>query len=184
VQPDRGQPLASGDDADLAPMPRADRDFERVRAVLDLEEGRGPVPVLDDAAMLRTLCGARRIAVIGASPRPERPSHGVMETLLRAGYDVVPVRPGVAEVLGRPCYPNLETAVAAVGLIDIIDVFRAPEACAQHAREAVAVGAGCLWLQLGIVSWEAAQIAHVGGMGVVMNRCTAVELARCGRTRR
>jgi len=148
------------------------------RAILDLEEGRGPVPVLDDAAARQILRQARRIAIVGASSRPERPSHGVMATLLAAGYDCVPVHPREHAVLGIRAYPTLVEAASAGGPFDIVDVFRRAEACPEHAREAVAIGAGCLWLQLGIVSWEAARIAHAGGVPVVMDRCTAIELRR------
>jgi len=162
-------------------MERDLADHERVRALIDLHEGRGPVPVLDDAGIVEVLRRARRIAVVGASPRPNRPSHGVMATLLAAGYDVVPIRPGTAEVLGRRCYPDLTAATAAEGPIDIADVFRNADACPEHAREAVAAGAGCLWLQLGIVSWEAARIAAEAGIPVVMDRCTAIEIRRLGR---
>jgi predicted CoA-binding protein len=158
---------------------RADQD--RVRALLDLHEGRGRVAVLDDAGIADVLRRARRIAVVGASPRPDRPSHGVMATLIAAGYDVVPVRPAVSEVLGRRCYPDLAAAVAGEGPVDIVDVFRTADACPAHAREAVAVGTGCLWLQLGIVSWEAAAIAAAAGIPVVMDRCTAIELRRIPR---
>jgi hypothetical protein len=139
------------------------------------------LPLLDDASMLDALDRARRIAVIGASSRPARPSHDVMAALLRHGYDVVPVNPRETEVLGRRCYPDLAAAVEAEGPVDIVDVFRNAEACPQHAREAVAVGAGCLWLQLGIVSWEAARIAADAGIPVVMDRCTAIELRRAPR---
>jgi predicted CoA-binding protein len=155
---------------------RADRD--RVRALLDLQEGRSPVPVLGDDGIADLLRSARRIAVVGASAKPWRPSHGVMASLLAAGYQVVPVRPRLAEVLGRRCYPDLASAVAAEGPIDIVDVFRNADACPAHAREAVAVGARCLWLQLGVVSWEAAEIAARAGLAVVMDRCTAIELHR------
>jgi len=158
---------------------RADRD--RVRALLELQEGRGPVPVLDDAGIAAVLGSARRIAVVGASSRPFRPSYGVMESLIRAGYEVVPVSPRETEVLGRVCFPDLASAVAAGGPVDIVDVFRNADACPEHAREAVAVGAGCLWLQLGIVSWEAARIAAEGGVPVVMDRCTAIEVDRIRR---
>jgi uncharacterized protein len=151
---------------------RADR--ERTRAILDLQEGRGPVPVLDDAGIAGILRSARRIAVVGASSRPYRPSHGVMAALVRAS-------PRETEVLGRTCYPDLATAVAAEGPVDIADVFRNADACPAHAREAVAVGAGCLWLQLGIVSWEAARIATEAGIPVVMDRCTSIELSRLRR---
>lgn len=157
---------------------RAER--ERVRAILDLQEGRGDVPLLDDDGIADVLRRARRIALVGASSKASRPSHGVMATLLAAGYDVVPVSPHEAEVLGRRCHPDLASAVAAEGPVDIVDVFRNAEACPDHAREAVAVGAGCLWLQLGIVSWEAARIAHAARIPLVMDRCTAIEIARLG----
>ncbi len=91
---------------------------------------------------------------------------------------MVPVNPAETEIAGLPCFPTLAAAVAATGHVDIVDVFRRREACPEHAREAVAVGAHCLWLQLGIVSREAAQIAHDGGLDVVMERCTIIEHAR------
>ena len=136
------------------------------------------VPLLDDAGMAAMLRDARRIAVVGASPRPDRPSNGVMRYLLDAGYDCVPINPKAGEVLGRPAYPTLTAAAAATGPFDIVDVFRRPVDCAEPARQAVATGARCLWLQLGIVSWDAARIAHEGGLAVVMDRCSLVEHRR------
>lgn len=118
--------------------------------------------------------------MIGASANPWRPSHGVFETLVRAGYDCVPINPNETEVLGATAFPTLATAVAATGPFDLIDVFRRSELCVKHAREAVAAGASCLWLQLGVANWEAARIAHEAGMSVVMDRCTAIELRRIG----
>lgn len=112
---------------------------------------------------------------MGASPRPDRPSHDVMTYLLRAGFDCVPVNPRAPEVLGRTAYATLEEAVAATGTFDIVDVFRRAEDTPDVARSAVATGAGALWLQLGIVNWEAARIAHDGGLAVVMDACTAIE---------
>lgn len=138
-------------------------------------------PVLDDAGIADLLRRARRIAVVGASPDPSRPSHDVLRTLVGAGYEVVAVNPAEREVAGAPSYPSLGAAAAAAGPIDIVDVFRRREACPEHAREAVEIGAGCLWLQLGLVSREAGRIAHEGGLSVVMDRCTAIELARMGR---
>ncbi len=122
--------------------------------LLDLEAGRIGVPVLDREAIL-TLLGAEpklRIAIIGASPSPVRPSHGVLVDLQGLGYDVVPVNPTADEVAGLRCYPTL--------------------------AEAVDVGARVLWLQLGIASREAGRIAHEAGLAVVMNRCLAVEAMR------
>lgn len=148
--------------------------------LLDLEAGRIGVPVLDRDA-IRDLLSASpkpRIAIVGASPSPVRPSHGVLVDLQGLGFDVVPVNPTADEVAGLRCYPTLPQAVAATGPVDIVDVFRLPPACPPHAEEAVAVGARVLWLQLGIASREAGRIAHEGGLAVVMNRCLAVEAMR------
>ncbi len=155
-------------------------DRQRVRDILDLQEGRGPVPVLDDDAIEELLRTSRRIAVIGASDRPDRPSYGVFLRLVAEGYDCVPINPSIGAVDGVPAYPDLAAAVAATGPFDIVDVFRRPASCPSHASEAVAAGARCLWLQLGIVSWDAARIAHQAGLAVVMDRCTAIELDRTG----
>jgi len=153
---------------------------ERTRAaeILDLEERRGPVELLDDAGLDRLLRTARRIAIVGASPRPNRPSNDVLGYLLRHGYDCVPIHPNADDVLGIAAHPTLTAAVEATGPFDIVDVFRRSELCVPHAEEAVATGAGCLWLQLGIVNWEAARIAAAGGVAVVMDRCTAIEHRR------
>ena len=118
------------------------------------------------------LAEARTIALVGASPRPERPSHGVMRYLLAQGYRVVPVRPDDCDsVLDVPC----STSLAEIDEpIDLVDVFRRPEFCPDVAQEAVAVGAGALWLQLGIVSPEARRIATEGGLDYVEDECTAI----------
>lgn len=146
--------------------------------LLDLEAGRIEFPVLDRAAIGALLATRPRVAIIGASPNPTRPSHGVLVDLLGLGFDVVPVNPTADEVAGLRCYPSLPEAVATTGPVDIVDVFRLPPACPAHAREAVEVKASCLWLQLGIVSREAGRIAHEAGLAVVMNRCLAVEAMR------
>ena len=156
-------------------------DLQRVRDMVDVAEGRSPVPLLDDDGIAALLASARRIAVIGASSRPGRPSLGVMRTLLAAGYELVPVNPNERSVLGLDAYPDLASAVSATGPVDIVDVFRRAELCVPHAREAVEAGARCLWLQLGIVDVEAARIAHAAGLSVVMDRCTAIEVRRVGR---
>ncbi len=146
--------------------------------LLDLAEGRAPVDLLDDAAIAAVLGDARRIAVIGASSNPARPSYGVVGYLLDAGYDVVPVNPNEGEVHGRRAFASLSDAVATRGPVDIVNVFRRSELCEAHAREAVEVGARCLWLQLGVVNWAAARIATEAGLAVVMDRCTAIEHRR------
>jgi predicted CoA-binding protein len=152
----------------------------RLTNLLDLQEGRGPVGLLDDAGIAAVLRDARRIAIVGASPDPTRPSHDVLRYLVHEGYDCVPINPNSPDVMGLPAFPTLREAVDAGGPVDIVDVFRRPESCPAHAEEAVAVGARCLWLQLGVVSWEAARIAVAGGLSVVMDRCTAIEHRRLG----
>jgi predicted CoA-binding protein len=118
------------------------------------------------------LAEARTIALVGASPRPERPSNSVMGYLLRHGYRVIPVRPvGPAEILGQRRVASLAEIEEP---IDLVDVFRRSEFCPDVARQAVAAGAGALWLQLGIVSAEARTIAEAAGLDYVEDECTAI----------
>ena len=118
------------------------------------------------------LAEARTIAVVGASPKPERPSNQVMRYLLDAGYRVIPVRPlDCDEVHGVPCVATLAQIDEP---IDLVDVFRRPEFCAGHAREVVAAGAKALWLQVGIESADARGIAEDNGLDYVENACTLV----------
>jgi len=135
-----------------------------------------PVPLLDASGAMEVLRTASRIAIVGASSHPWRASNSVMRYLLGQGYECVPVTPTRDEVLGQTCYGTLEEAVAATGgPFDIVDVFRRPEHTPDVARSAADLGCGTLWLQQGVVSWEAAGIAHDGGLTVVMDRCSAVE---------
>ena len=113
--------------------------------------------------------------MVGASANPWRPSWGIFRYLRRAGCDAVPINPAAEAVDGAVAYPTLAAAVAATGGFDIVDVFRRAEACPAHAREAVDAGAAVLWLQQGIVSWEAARIAAGGGLEVAMDRCIMVD---------
>ena len=117
------------------------------------------------------LLGAKTIALVGASPRPQRPSNSVMRYLLDAGYRVIPVRPHVREVHGIPCVASLAEIDEP---IDLVDVFRRADACPGVAREAVDAGAKALWLQLGLVSPEARRIAEGAGLEYVENACTAI----------
>jgi uncharacterized protein len=158
----------------------ARRRAERARTIayLDLAEARGPVPVLADAAIGDVLRTSRRIAVVGASSNEARPSFGVFRYLVHQGYDCVPVNPAERSVIGIPAFRTLREAADATGPFDLVDVFRRSELCVPHAIEAVEIGARCLWLQLGVVNWEAARIAHDGGLAVVMDRCTAIEHRR------
>jgi uncharacterized protein len=117
------------------------------------------------------LADTTTIALVGASPNPARPSHGVMRYLLEQGFRVIPVRPAVREVLGVPCVPSLADVEVP---IDLVDVFRRADACPGVAREAVEAGATALWLQLGLVSPEARRIAEQGGLEYVEDECTAI----------
>lgn len=122
---------------------------------------------------------ARRIAVVGLSDEPYRASFGVASYLLRRGYEIVPVNPTIDEVLGLRSYPSLADVP---GKVDMVDVFRRPEHLAGVAREAVAVGASSLWLQLGLSSSEARSIAEGAGIDFIEDACLKVEVAhRTGR---
>lgn len=120
---------------------------------------------------------SKTIAVVGLSSRPERPSHGVAEYLQGHGYRIVPVNPTYAgtHILGEACYATLGEAVRAVGRIDIVDCFRKSEGIMPVAAEAIAIGARCLWMQLGVVNEDAANKARAAGMLVVMDRCIKIE---------
>ena len=121
---------------------------------------------------LEIMADARTIALVGASPRPERPSNSVMRYLLDEGYRVIPVRPvGPPEIHGQRRVASLAEIEEP---IDLVDVFRRSEACPGVAEEAVAVRAGALWLQLGVVSAEARKIAEEAGLDYVEDECTAI----------
>ena len=130
-----------------------------------------------DEALRDLLSSARTIALVGASSDSDRPAHGVMKFLLRQGFHVIPVSPGETEVLGQKAYASLADIPEAV---DIVDVFRRAETTPPIADEAVAIGAKAFWLQLGIVSEEAARRAAAGGLIVVMDRCIAVTSRELG----
>ena len=129
----------------------------------------------DQGEILRILHEARTVAVVGLSPNELRASNFVGFYLKRHGYRVVPVNPTAQEVLGEACYPSLADVPFP---IDVVDVFRTPEAVPGIAAEAVEIGAKALWLQFGVISFEGAEIARRGGLAVVMDRCLKVEHAR------
>ena len=126
----------------------------------------------DLAVIERLVRESRTVAVVGLSDNPGRPSFGVARYLVRAGLTVYPVNPALTEWQGLTAYKSLAEVPAP---IDIVDVFRRPEHAPGVATEAVAAGAGALWLQLGVISQEAATTAAKGGLDVVMDRCLAVE---------
>ncbi len=123
------------------------------------------------------LTSSRRIAVVGASARPDRPSLGIIKVLMAAGFDVVCVTPFESVILGRATYPSLSDVP---GAIDIVDVFRRPEDTPPIAEEAVKVHAKAFWLQEGITNDEAAFIAASGGLTVVMDACIGKTVHRLG----
>jgi len=133
----------------------------------------------DDAYIRDILGSVKRIAVVGASANPDRPSFHVLEFLVEQGYDVVAINPGLAgrEIAGRPVYAALDEVP---GAIDMVDVFRNSEAAADAVDEAVAIGAKVVWLQLGVRNDAAAARAEAAGLKVVMNRCPAIEIPRLG----
>ncbi len=133
----------------------------------------------DDELITRLLNASHIIAVVGLSPKPERPSFGVARYLIDHGYEVIPVNPGQKEILGRPCYASLPEVPQAV---DIVVCFRNAADIPPIARDAVAIGAKALWMQLDIVSDEGAAIARAGGLAVVMDRCIKIEHARRARS--
>jgi predicted CoA-binding protein len=133
-----------------------------------------PDPYLRDI-----LTGVRTIAVVGASPRRGRPSHGVMAYLQRRGYRTIPVNPSAAggTIHGETCYATLAEIPEP---IDMVDIFRRAEAAGAVVDEAIAVGAKVVWMQLGVRDDDAAARAEARGIKIVMNRCPAIEIPRLG----
>jgi hypothetical protein len=129
----------------------------------------------DPLTIQRVVHNARTIAVVGLSANQLRASNFVGFYLKRHGYQVIPVNPREREILGEVSYPSLSEVPVPV---DIVNVFRAPDALPEIAREAVAIHAGSLWCQFGVINEEGARIAEEGGLAVVMDRCLKVEHAR------
>ena len=136
----------------------------------------GPVDGMTDAAIAGLLRGTRRIALVGASARPGRPSHHVMAFLLAHGWDVTPVNPGLAgqSLHGRTVVASLAEA----GPLDMVDIFRAADQAGAVVDEAVRLGARSVWLQLGVIDHAAAARARAAGLTVAMDRCPAIEAPR------
>ena len=129
----------------------------------------------DPLTIQRVLYAAQTIAIVGLSKKELRASYFVGYYLKRHGYHVIPVNPRETKILDETSYPSLSDVPEPV---DIVDVFRAPEALPGIAREAVAIGASALWCQFGVINEEAARIATDGGLAVIMDRCLKVEHAR------
>jgi predicted CoA-binding protein len=126
----------------------------------------------DLSAVKTILTTCRRVAVVGLSPKSDRPSNMVARYLLDAGFTVIPVNPGQREILDLPCYPNLKDVP---GEIDVVDIFRRSEDIAPVVADAIAVGAKAVWMQDGIINEDAAAVARAAGLLVVMDRCMKTE---------
>jgi predicted CoA-binding protein len=137
------------------------------------------MPLTRDEDIAELLTSARTIAVVGASDRPSRPSYGVMRFLQEHGYRVLPVNPQITgeHVLGEYVWREL----AQIGVpIDIVDIFRRPDAAADAVEQAIFVGAKAVWMQIGVINEAAAARAEEAGLKVVMDRCPKIEIMRLG----
>ncbi len=131
--------------------------------------------IYQDPEVIRAALDLKTVAIVGLSGKELRASNFVGRYLKYHGYRVVPVNPVEAEILDLKCYPSLGEIP---GRVDIVNVFRLPDAVPAIARDAIAIGARCLWLQFGVINAEGAGIAFEAGLDVVMDRCLKVEHAR------
>ena len=131
---------------------------------------------MSDEIVEKILSTYKTWAVVGCSPDPYRDSHGVAKFLQRQGYNVIPVNPAADEILGERCWPDLGSIPA--GTVEVVDVFRKPEAALDVVKEAIEIGAGAVWMQLGVINDEAFEMAQAAGLDVVMNRCPKIEIPR------
>lgn len=135
----------------------------------------------EEQVIRNVIAGSRIIAVVGMSTRPDRPSHEVAEYMQRHGYRIVPVNPAYAgsDILGELCHATLAEADAALkkegARIDVVDCFRKSSEVGTAVDEAIAIHAGCVWMQLGVIDAAAAARAEKAGLSVVMDRCIKIE---------
>jgi predicted CoA-binding protein len=135
-----------------------------------------PIDGLNDDAVRRVLETTRRVALVGASQKPDRAAHGVQAFLQRRGYDLTPINPGLTgqHIHGRTVVASLADA----GPLDMVDIFRASDQAGAVVDEAIRLGARTIWMQLGVVDEAAAGRARAAGLVVVMDRCPAIEIPR------
>ena len=137
----------------------------------------------DPAVAARILTEFKVWAVVGASPDPTRPSHGVSRSLMRFGFEVIPIYPRDTTIHGLATIPDLRTAAAQRpkdSPIEVVDIFRASHRAGTHVDEAIEIGARAVWLQLGVWDEAAAERADAAGLLVVMDRCPAIDYPRLG----
>jgi len=139
------------------------------------------MPEVTDALLRHVLTTTKRIAVVGASNKPDRPSYSVLKYLIAQGFDVTPVNPGLAgeKILDRPVVATLDEA----GPLDMVDIFRNSADAAAPVDDAIRLGAQTVWLQLGVINHEAAAKAREAGLNVIMDHCPAIEMPRLGLTK-
>ena len=124
------------------------------------------------ATIHKVLRESKTIAVVGLSPKPNRPSHQVARYLMEVGYTIIPVNPGQDTILGQTCYSNLRDIPTPV---DMVDIFRRQEEVVPIVEDAIGIGARFIWMQQGIVNEEAAGKAEAAGLIVIMDRCTKID---------
>jgi len=134
-----------------------------------------------DDILRQVLTTTKRIALVGASNKPDRPSHGVMRFLLAQGFDVTPINPGLAgqEIFGQKVVATLAEATP----LDMVDLFRNSSEVEAPVAEAIRLGAKTIWMQLGVINDQAATAARAAGLTVIMNHCPAIEMPRLGIVR-
>jgi hypothetical protein len=139
----------------------------------EIRKGISPMIVLNDVNQIRTiLTEASVIAVVGLSPKEERPSNMVARYLIEVGYKVIPVNPGHDRILGLPCYPTL---LSVPDNVDIVNIFRKSENVGPIVQQAIEIDCKVIWMQLGIINHLAAEIARQHGKKVIMDRCIKID---------
>jgi predicted CoA-binding protein len=131
---------------------------------------------LNDAAIRHILAHTQRIAVVGASNKPDRPSYGVTGFLVARGYDVTPINPGIAGQTMHGC--TIAASIADAAPLEMVDIFRAADQIGPVVEDAIRLRASVIWMQLGVINHEAAAQARAAGLVVVMDRCPVIEWSR------
>ena len=140
--------------------------------------GSAQFPGQNHSQILRILRGYKRIAMVGLSNNPNRPSYFAATYLKDYGYEIIPVNPSYPEVMGFKAYPNLDAMVAAGIQLEVVDIFRKSEEVPKIVEDAIRLGAKVIWMQLGVINEAAAVTAKAAGLDVVMDRCMKIEHAR------